>query len=71
MRAFEFLRENSTSGATSAGNVATVAQPQGGIHRRGFFGGDPKASIYHGNPMAVIRREDPTTEKKKKKDRKK
>ena len=28
MRAFEFLQENATAGATASGGVATVAMPQ-------------------------------------------
>ena len=53
MRACEFLNESSSSGSTSAGNVATVAKPIGPIQRRDhFFGGDPQASIYSNNPMA-------------------
>ena len=71
MRANEFLKENASSGATAAGNVATVVQPQrsGGS----FFGGDMNASIYSNNPLAIIRRVGPTAEsnKNKKKGRKK
>lgn len=65
MRAYEFLKENATSGATGSGSVATVVKPLGSVHRREqFFGGDPNASIYSNNPMA--RRNDSPTKKKKK-----
>ena len=41
MRANEFIRENASVGGTSAGNVATVAQPLGMQTRNGgsFFTG--------------------------------
>jgi hypothetical protein len=42
MRASEFIAENATAGATVSGNVATVAQPLGGVIRRNsgsFFSG--------------------------------
>ena len=42
MRAREFVTENATTGATGSGNVATVAQPLGGVIRRNsgsFFSG--------------------------------
>ena len=42
MRASEFIAENATAGATGSGNVATVAQPLGGVIRRNsgsFFSG--------------------------------
>jgi len=34
MRAREFVTENASAGATGSGNVATVAQPLGGVIRR-------------------------------------
>ena len=42
MRAREFVTENASAGATSSGNVATVAQPLGGTITRNsgtFFSG--------------------------------
>jgi hypothetical protein len=42
MRAREFVTENASAGATGSGNVATVAQPLGGVIRRNsgsFFSG--------------------------------
>ena len=42
MRAREFVTENATVGATGSGNIATVAQPLGGVIRRNggsFFSG--------------------------------
>lgn len=41
MRASEFIIENASAGATSSGNVATVAQPLGMQTRNGgsFFSG--------------------------------
>ena len=41
MRASEFIAENASAGATSAGSVATVAQPMGMQTRNGgsFFSG--------------------------------
>jgi len=34
MRAREFVRENASSGATSSGSVAAVAQPMGSVVSR-------------------------------------
>ena len=34
MRAIEFIRENASAGATSAGSIAAVAQPLGSIIKR-------------------------------------
>ena len=34
MRAREFVTENASAGATGSGNIATVAQPLGGVIRR-------------------------------------
>jgi hypothetical protein len=42
MRAREFVTENASAGATGSGNVATVAQPLGGVITRNggsFFSG--------------------------------
>jgi hypothetical protein len=42
MRAYEFIAENATSGATGSGNIATVATPMGSTIRRSggtFFSG--------------------------------
>jgi hypothetical protein len=42
MRAREFVTENASAGATGSGNIATVAQPLGGVIRRNagsFFSG--------------------------------
>jgi hypothetical protein len=42
MRASEFIAENASAGATGSGNVATVAQPLGGMITRNsgsFFSG--------------------------------
>ena len=42
MRASEFILENATAGATGFGNIATVAQPLGGMITRNsgsFFSG--------------------------------
>jgi hypothetical protein len=42
MRASEFVTENASAGATGSGNIATVAQPLGGMIRRNagsFFSG--------------------------------
>ena len=43
MRAHEFITETASAGATSAGNVATVAAPLGGMQKRNggsFFAGN-------------------------------
>ena len=47
MRAFEFLKETATAGATAAGNVATVVKPLLGRGKKkkqeqSFFGGSPE-----------------------------
>lgn len=42
MRAREFVTENASAGATGSGNIATVAQPMGGMITRNsgtFFSG--------------------------------
>ncbi len=38
MRASEFIREDASAGATSAGSIATVSQPVGGMITRVGFG---------------------------------
>jgi hypothetical protein len=58
MRAREFVTENASAGATSSGNVATVAQPLGGtITRNGgsFFSGKYSNSATPNTPAWMKR----------------
>ena len=58
MRAREFVAENATAGATGSGNVATVAQPLGGmITRNGgsFFSGKYSNSATPNTPAWMKR----------------
>ena len=60
MRAYEFLSETASSGATSAGAIATVAHPQ--VHSGGtvgFFGS--------GSPIVLKRSNSENTRGKKRK----
>lgn len=73
MRAYEFINESATAGASCSGNVATVVKPlRNGDSGASFFGGDldeyPK---YGDTDIAVIRRIGPTAEAKNKKVHKK
>ena len=58
MRAREFVTENASAGATSSGNVATVAQPLGGTIRRNagsFFSGKYSNSATPNTPAWMKR----------------
>lgn len=66
MRAFEFLTENASSGATSSGNVATVVMPQQKKKELTFFGAPMEEFPEYGTvEPVVIRRNNPSTENKK------
>ena len=65
MRAYEFLKENASSGATSAGNVAAVAMPQLSDNGQSFFGVPDEDFPPYGS-IAMIRRVGPTAESNKK-----
>ena len=65
MRAYEFLKENASSGATSAGNVAVVVKPLQDNGKDTFFGADLEDFPPYGN-TTIIRRPSPTAEIKKK-----
>ena len=71
MRAIEFLKENASSGATAAGNVATVVKPLQGDAESSFFGGPADDFPPYGSTVAIIRRPSPTAELKNKKGKKK
>lgn len=63
MRAYEFIKENATAGATSAGNIATVTKPLVKDKKgKTFFGGDLDEFPKYGDTGAVvvIRRTSPT-----------
>ena len=58
MRASEFILENASAGATSSGNVATVAQPLGGTITRNsgtFFSGKYSNSATPNTPAWMKR----------------
>ena len=58
MRAREFVTENASAGATSSGNVATVAQPLGGAITRNsgtFFSGKYSNSATPNTPAWMKR----------------
>ena len=58
MRAREFVTENASAGATSSGNVATVAQPLGGMITRNsgtFFSGKYSNSATPNTPAWMKR----------------
>ena len=58
MRAREFVTENASAGATSSGNVATVAQPLGGVITRNsgtFFSGKYSNSATPNTPAWMKR----------------
>jgi len=58
MRAREFVTENASAGATSSGNVATVAQPLGGTITRNsgsFFSGKYSNSATPNTPAWMKR----------------
>ena len=58
MRAREFVTENASAGATGSGNVATVAQPLGGILTRNsgtFFSGKYSNSATPNTPAWMKR----------------
>lgn len=65
MRAYEFLKENASSGATSAGNVAVVVKPLQDNGTDTFFGVDTEDFPSYGN-TTIIRRPSPTAEINKK-----
>ena len=65
MRAHEFLKENASSGATAAGNVATEVKPLQDKGDQAFFGASPEDFPPYGN-TTIIRRPSPTAEIKKK-----
>ena len=67
MRAYEFLKENASAGATAAGNVATVVKPLQGDKKQSFFGADPEDYPPYGSTVAIIRRTGPTAEANNKK----
>lgn len=67
MRAIEFLGENATAGATSSGNVATVAMPQQTKDKTTFFGTPLEdAPKYGSTKPIVLRRSNPLTKENKK-----
>lgn len=66
MRAYEFLQENASSGATAAGSVATVVKPLQDSGDQTFFGATDEDFPPYGN-IAMIRRVGPTAEANKKK----
>ena len=58
MRAREFVTENASAGATSSGNVTTVAQPLGGMLTRNsgtFFSGKYSNSATPNTPAWMKR----------------
>jgi hypothetical protein len=58
MRAREFVTENASAGATGSGNVATVAQPLGGMLTRNsgsFFSGKYSNSATPNTPAWMKR----------------
>ena len=58
MRAREFVTENASAGATGSGNVATVAQPLGGVITRNggtFFSGKYSNSATPNTPAWMKR----------------
>jgi hypothetical protein len=58
MRAREFVTENASAGATGSGNVATVAQPLGGVTTRNsgsFFSGKYSNSATPNTPAWMKR----------------
>jgi len=58
MRARDFVTENASAGATSSGNVATVAQPLGGTITRNsgtFFSGKYSNSATPNTPAWMKR----------------
>ncbi len=67
MRANEFIKESASSGATAAGNVATVVKPLLGAKDQSFFGASPEDFPPYGSTVAIIRRPSPTAEMNKKK----
>ena len=65
MRAYEFLKENASSGATAAGSVATVVKPLQDSGDQTFFGAGTEDFPPYGS-TTIIRRPSPTAEIKKK-----
>jgi len=69
MRAYEFIKENASSGGTSASSVATVVKPQvTTAEGETLFGGDANDHPAYGDStnVTVIRRPSPTAEANKK-----
>jgi hypothetical protein len=59
MRAHEFVMETASVGATSAGNVATVAMPLGGMQKRNggsFFTGNKYSNSATPNTPAWMKK---------------
>jgi len=68
MRAFEFLKETASSGATTAGNVASVVKPlQQNNKNQSFFGTNLDDYPPYGSTVAIIRRPGLVDEIKKQK----
>ena len=58
MRAYEFIAENASAGATGSGSIATVAQPLGGTITRNagsFFSGKYSNSATPNTPAWMKR----------------
>lgn len=53
MRAHEFLKENADAGTTSAGSMATVAVPLGGVVTRNMHQNKTKYANGYKNPIPV------------------
>ena len=67
MRAFEFLQENASAGATASGAVATVAFPQGKKGKQvGFFGQYVNAGEDTPAEDVVVLKRDGSSKKKSK-----
>lgn len=67
MRAYEFLSEDATAGATSTGNVATVVMPLKQKGELSFFGHPMEDFPEYGDTKPLILRRPSLTMKKTKK----